>query len=105
MVELDPTPHMSQETLKKSSGKPNTKTFEQYDYINDTWASGRVSILIRKNIPQNKINIHLQAIEVLAILHWTVFKCSLYILLYDLINKKKLFDKMTPKIIYLDGRF
>ena len=46
--------------LSKNSDKPNTKIFEQYNYIHDTWqrASSGVSSLIRKNIPQNKINIH-----------------------------------------------
>ena len=77
--------------LKKSNEKLNTKTLEQYDYIHDSGNSGGVSILIRKNILQNKINIktHLQAIVVSATLHETVSICSLYIPHYP-INKKYL---------------
>ena len=66
IAELNPTAIYLQETFKKLSDKPNT--FEQYNYINDTGqrASGRASILIRKNIPKNKINIntHLQAVAI-----------------------------------------
>ena len=77
------------------------KTFEQYDYIidNELRASGGVSILIRKYIPQNKINIntHLQAIAVLATLHKTVTICSLYIPPYDPINEnEKQSNRTTP---------
>ena len=49
LAELNSTTICLEETLKKNSNKPNTKTFEQR-------ASGGVSILIRKTIPQNKIN-------------------------------------------------
>ena len=51
---------------------------------------GGVSILIRKNVPQSKINIntHLQAIAVSATLHKTVSIYSLYIPPHDPINKK-----------------
>ena len=60
IAELNPTAICLQETFKKHSDKLNIKTFEQYDYIHDTGqrASGRVSILIRKDIPQNKISIN-----------------------------------------------
>ena len=66
IAELNPTAICLQETFKKHSDKLNIKTFEQYDYIIDTGlrASGGVSTLIRKYMPQNKINIntHLPAI-------------------------------------------
>ena len=59
IAEFNPTIICLQETLKKHSDKLNIKTFEQYDYIIGTTqrASGGVSILIRKDIPQNKISI------------------------------------------------
>ena len=55
-------------------------------------ASGGVSILIRNDIPQNRININtlLQAISVSATLHKIVTICSLYIPPYNLINEKEL---------------
>ena len=72
----------------------NIKTFEQYDNIIDTRqrAPGEVSILIRKDIPQNKINIntHLQTIAVSATLHKTVTICSLYIPPHNPINENEL---------------
>ena len=60
IAELNPTVICLQGTFKKHSDKLNIKTFEQYDYIHDTEqrASGGVSILIRKDIPQNKISIN-----------------------------------------------
>ena len=90
IAELNPTAICLQETFKKHSDKPNRKTFEKYDYIQDTEerASGRVSILIRKNVPQNNINTHLQAIAVSATLHKTVSIYSQYIPPHDPINEK-----------------
>ena len=92
-----------QETFIKHSDKLNIKTFEQYEYIIDIGqrAPGGVSILIRKDIPQNKINIntHLQAIAITI--------CSLYIPPHDPIKWKwiKQSNRTTPSTIYLDGRF
>ena len=94
IAELNPTAICFQETFKKHSDKLTIKTFEQYDDLHDTRqrASGGVSILIRKDIPQNKINIntHLQAIAISAFLHETVTICSLYIPPYDPINENEL---------------
>ena len=63
------------ETFRKSSYKLMIKNHEQCDYIHDTGlrTSGGISILIRKNVPQSKINIHtyLQAIVVSVTLHKT----------------------------------
>ena len=39
---------------KKSSDKPNTKTFDMITYDTRQRASGGVSILIRKNVPKVK---------------------------------------------------
>ena len=41
--------------LKKSIEKLNMKNYEQYDFIHDTGlrASGRISMLMRKNVPPN----------------------------------------------------
>ena len=70
------------------------KNYEQYDYIHDTGlrASGGVSILIRKNIPQSKINIStpLQAVAISATLHKTTTICSIYIPPQDPINEEQL---------------
>ena len=98
---------MSQETFKKHSDKLNIKTFEQYDYMHNTGprASGGVSILIRKDIPQNKISIntHLQSITVSAILCKTVTICSLYIPPHDPNNENELNNliEQLPKTFIL----
>ena len=67
IAKLNPTAICLQETFRKRSDKLNIKTFEQYDYIHDTGqrASGGASILIRKDIPQNKISIntHFQQLQ------------------------------------------
>ena len=111
IAKLNPTTICLQVTFKKHSDKLNIKTFKQYDYIIDTEqrASGGVSILIRKDIPQNKINIntHLQAIAVSATLHKTVTICSLYIPLHDPINENELNNliEQLPKPFILMGDF
>ena len=98
---------MSPRNLQKHNDKLNIKTFEQY-YIDDTRqrASCGVSILIRKDIPQNKINIstHLQAIAVLATLPKTVTICSLYIPPHDPINELNNLEQL-PKPFILMGDF
>ena len=75
-----------------------------YDYIHDTGlrALGGVSILIRKNIPQSKINICLQAVS--ATLHKAASIC-LYIPSHDPINKKELNNLKLPKPCILMGDF
>ena len=62
IAELNPITICLQKTFKKHNDKLNMKTFEQYNYIIDTGqrASGGVLILIRKDIPQNKMNTHKQ---------------------------------------------
>ena len=69
IAKLNPTAICLQETFKKHSDKLNIKTFEQYDYIHDTGqrASGGVSVLIRKDIPQNKISINLKLASIYSL--------------------------------------
>ena len=110
ITELNPATICLQETFKKRSGKLNIKTFEQYDYIIDTGqrASSGVSILITKDIPQNKIlNTHLQTMAVSATLQKTVTICSLYILTHDPINENELNNliEQLPKPFILMGDF
>ena len=96
IAELHPTSICLQETFKKHSDKLNIKTFEPYDSLHDTGqrASGGVSILIRKDIPQNKINTHLQAIAVSATLRKTVTICSLYIPPHNPVNEDEINNLM-----------
>ena len=111
IAKLNPTAICLQETFKKHSDKLNIKTFEQYDYVDDTRqrASGGVSIQIRKDISQNKINIntHLQAIAVSVTIHETVTICSLYIPPPDPINENELNNliEQLPKPFILMGDF
>ena len=111
IAKLTPTVICLQETFQKRSDKLNLKTFEQYNYVNDTGqrASGGVLILIRKDIPQNKMNIntHLQATTVSASLHETITICSLYTLPLDPINENELNNliEQLPKPFILMGDF
>ena len=102
---------MSLRNLQKHSNKLNIKTFEQYDYIIYTGqrVSGGVSILIRKDIPQNNININtqLQAIAVSVTLYKTVTICLLYIPPHDPINENELNNliEQLPKPFIMMGDF
>ena len=68
---------------------------QQHSYINkdENRASGGVSILIRKDIPQHQINIdtEFQAVAVKTTLHKPINICSIYIPPHDPINKTKLY--------------
>ena len=111
ITEQNPTIICLQETFKKSNDKTNMKNYEQYDYIHDTGlrASGGVSILIRKNIPQSKINIStpLQVVAISATLHKTTAICSIYIPPQDPINEEQLNNLINqlPKPYILMGDF
>ena len=111
ITEQNPTIICLQETFKKSNDKTKMKNYEQYDYIHDTElrASGGVSILIRKNLPQSKINIStpLQAVAISATLHKTTTICSIYIPPQDPINKEQLNNLINqlPKPYILMGDF
>ena len=101
--------HIRLRNLKKSSDKLKMKNPEQYDYIHDTGlrALGGVSILIRKNVPQSKININLQRFATSAILHKTISICSLWIPPHDPKNEKEQTNliKQLPKQVILIGDF
>ena len=111
IAEVNPTAICLLETFKKDRDKPNIKTFEQYDYIHGTRqrALGEVSIIMRKNIPLNKINIntYLQAIAVSATLHKTPTIYSQYLPPHDPINENELNDliEQIPKPLILMGDF
>ena len=111
IAKLNPTAICLQETFRKDNDKLNIKPFEQYDNRIATGqrASGGVSILIRKDFPQNKINIntHLQAIAVSATLHKTITIFSLYIPPHDPINENELNNliEQLPKPFILMADF
>ena len=102
---------MPPRNLSKISDKPNMKNYKQYDHIRDTGqkVSGAVSIIIRKNVPQSKININIQleTIAASANLHKAVSVCFLHISPYHLINERKLNDLINklPKTFNLMGDF
>ena len=68
--------------------------FQSYNHLykDGHRASGGISILVRKDIPQQQINIdsELQVIAVKTTLHKPVNICSIYIPPHDPINDKKL---------------
>ena len=79
----------------------NIKLFQSYNhpYKDGHRISGGVSILVKKDIPQQQINIdsELQVIAVKTTLHKPVNICSIYIPPHDPINDKKL-NKLTEQI-------
>ena len=89
-----------QETFLKHKNQLNIKHFQSYNHQYEVGcrASGDVSILVKKVIPQKQINIDckLQVIAVKTTLHKPVNICSIYILPYDPINGKN--DKLTEQI-------
>ena len=92
-----------QETFLKDINQLNIKNYYTYNHIHKDGhrASGGVSILVRKDIPQHQITIDsdLQVIAVKATLHKPVNICSIYIPPHDSINETtltKLIDQI-PK--------
>ena len=79
----------------------NIKYFQSYNHLykDGHRASGGVSILVRKNIPQQQINIdsELHVIAVKTTLHKPVNVFSIYIPSNDPINNQKL-NKLTEQI-------
>ena len=69
--------------ISQRNKKISFKNFESYNYIYNTrlGASLGVSILIRNDIPESKINLNTnqQTIAAKATLHWTINICYLYI--------------------------
>ena len=111
VTELNPAIICLQEIFKKNSDELKIKNHEQNNYIHDTGLRtlSVVSILIRKNVPQSKINIdtHLPATAVTTSQHKTVSLLSLYIQPHDPINEKELNNLITqlPKPFVLMGDF
>ena len=63
----------TQETFLKQGDNINIKNYQLFNYIYDfrCWTSGRVSVLIRNDIPHSKLNINtnIQAVAIKTILH------------------------------------
>ena len=94
MTQHQPAIVCLQETFLKTNDDTTIKNHQSYNFIYNTGhrASGGVSILIRNDIPQNKIhlNTQFQAIAVKVTLHRTINICSIYILPHDAINESEI---------------
>ena len=90
-----------QETFLKDKNQLNIKHFQSYNHLykDGHRGSGGVSILVRKDQPQQPINIdsELQVTAVETTLHKPVNICSIYIPPYDSKNDKKP-DKIIKQI-------
>ena len=90
-----------QETFLKESSSIKFKQYHLYNHFNKggNRASGGVSILVRKDIPQSQIHIdtNLQAIVVKATLYKPIHICSIYIPPHDPINDTKM-NKLLQQI-------
>ena len=82
-----------EETFLKDKNQLNIKYFQSYNHLykDGDRASGGVSILVRKDIPHQQINIdsELQVIAVKTTLHKPVNICFIYKPPHDPINDKK----------------
>ena len=82
-----------QDTFLQDTNQLIIKNYQQYSYLNKDGnrASGKVSILIRKDIPQHQISIdtELQVTPVKATLHKPINICFIYILPHNSINGTK----------------
>ena len=95
-----------QETFIKENNRINLNNYQAYNHLHKDRlrASGGVSILVRKDVPQNQISIDsdLQVIAVKVTLHKSINICSIYIPPHDPINESKLnnrTDSETPHIV------
>ena len=92
---------MPQETSIKENNQININNYQAYNHLhkNGLRASAGVSILVRKDVPQNQISIDsdLQVIAVKITLHKSINICSIYIPLHDPINESKL-NKVIEQI-------
>ena len=81
-----------QETFLKDKNQLNIKHFQSYNHKDGHRATGGASILIRKDRPQQQINIdsECQVIAVKTTLHKPVNICFIYIPPHVPINDKKL---------------
>ena len=100
-----------QETFLKQSSSIKFKQYHLYNYLNRGWnrASGGVSILVRKDIPQSQIHVDtdLQAIVVKATQHKPIHICSIYIPPHDPISDIKMNEllQQMPKLCLWLGDF
>ena len=98
-----------QETFLKESSSIKFKQYHQYNYLNKggNRASGGLSILVWKDIPQSQIHVDtdLQAIVVKATLHKPIHICSIYIPPHDPISDIKMNEllQQIPKSYLLLG--
>ena len=78
-----------QEKFIKTNDDINIKSYDSNNHIHNTGhrALDGVSILIRNDLPQNKIT-GIQTIAVKFTSHRTINICTLYILSHDTINEK-----------------
>ena len=90
-----------QETFLKESSSIKFKQYHPYNYLNKSGnrASGVMSILVRKDIPQSQIHVDtdLQAIVVKAALHKPIHICSIYIPPHDAVSDIKM-NKLLQQI-------
>ena len=99
-----------QETFLKED-KQIHAGYQSYNYIHCTGqkASGGVSILIKNNIPQSKINLktELQAVAIRATMHKVLSICSIYIPPNEKINETAIEELIhqLPKPFLLLGDF
>ena len=83
-----------QETFIKENNQININNYQDYNHLHKVRlrASGGVSILVRKDVPQNQISIDsdLLVTVVKVTLHKSINICSIYIPPHDPINESKL---------------
>ena len=97
------------ETFLKDKNQLNIKHFQSYNHLykDGLRASGGVSILVRKDIPQSQIHVDtdLQAIGVKTTLHKPIHICSIYIPPHDPISNIKMNELLLqiPKPFLLLG--
>ena len=110
LAKLNPSLICLQETFLKEN-KLRYKGYQSYNYIHQAGlkASGGVSILIKNNIPQSRIDLKtdLQAVAVKATLHRALSICSIYIPPNEQINEKMIEEliRQLPKPFVLLGDF
>ena len=97
--------------MRKDINHLQINNFRSYHYIHKDGqrASGGISILVRKDIPQHQININseLQVIPVKATLHKPINICCIYLPPHDPLHNQKLYKliEQIPKPHILLGDF
>ena len=107
MTRLQPAIVCLQETFLKTNDDITKTNHQRYNHINNTGhrAPGGVSILIRNDIPQSKLNLNTQLQAKLKVtLHRTINICSLYIPPHDAINENEnILQQLPTPFILLDN--